>query len=279
MKQGGQTNGTDRIDELRNVMKLGKQFFGFFDDLLRFYYEITPLLGRMNQSIEESSSKLPRASTSLSRVTKETERATIEILDILEIVSQTIEEGKKKIQEYKIREQKRSSAIGECIGFAETISQTLTDGDRETLRNRISEITVHDGDDDLLSSVTGYFDKIADYTSNISISLQVQDITSQQLAAVNHLVESVHLRLKHLLDNYNEPGVSPLSENVGSGPTTFDADAEYIRSHDKQNLADTLSEEHRRFANAPNRAGMQKDSTAGQRITTQAEIDQLFGSR
>lgn len=275
MNKGGNADDANRIDELENVINLGKQIFGFFDGLMRFYYEITPLLGRINQSIEESSSKLPRASDSLSRVTKETERATIEILDILETMSQTIEEGKAQIQEYRIRKQKRNDTIRTCIRYLDTVAQTLPVEDAGKLRKKISEITPESEDEDILSSVPGYFDKIADYTSDISISLQVQDITSQQLAAVNHLVESVHGRLKHLLDNYSGAESSPISEMVGSDPSTFDAEAEYNRSGDKQNLADALSEQHRQ---SPASQNSNKEAGNTQILPTQAEIDKMFGS-
>lgn len=275
MKQGGNANDVNRIDDLKNVINLGKQFFGFFDGLMHFYYEITPLLGRINQSIEESSSKLPRASNSLSRVTKETERATIEILDILETMSQTIAEGKSQIEEYNIRKQKRNDTIRACIRYMDTMTQTLPAEDAEKLIKIISEITPEAEDKDILSSVPGYFDKIANYTSNIAISLQVQDITSQQLAAVNHLVESVHLRLKHLLDNYSAAESSPISEMVGSDPSTFDAEAEYNLSGDKQNLADALSAQHRQ---SPASQNSNKESGNGKILSNQAEIDKIFGS-
>jgi len=86
------------------------------------------------------------------------------------------------------------------------------------------------------------FNKIRDDVYKITLSLQVQDITSQQLAAVNHLIESVRLKLSSLIIHLDETDLTSI-ENVKLDipvGSTFDPDAVYTKSTERQEAADLL---------------------------------------
>ena len=123
--------------------------------------------------------------------------------------------------------------------------------------------------DELISSFTKYEEiettekiltEVEEASYKITLSLQVQDITSQQLAAVNHLIIAVHEKLDNLLNAIDksavEKGVSLSEKKLQSGQH-FDADAAYSKDKDLQKDVDTIVEEQQQKA-------------------SQAEIDKLF---
>ncbi len=100
--------------------------------------------------------------------------------------------------------------------------------------------------------------KIRDDAYNITLSLQVQDITTQQLAAVNHLIESVQGKLASIIvefegtTNFEKGQDFEFTEEVN-----FNPDAVYTKSTENQKLVDDLINE-------------------GSKNTSQDEIDKLF---
>ena len=99
--------------------------------------------------------------------------------------------------------------------------------------------------DDFLQVMKNFrevFDKINNDVYNITLSLQVQDITSQQLAAVNHLIESVRQRLSSLIIHLDETELNNI-EIVQMEPasnSSFNPEAKYTKSQEKQDLANVL---------------------------------------
>ena len=109
----------------------------------------------------------------------------------------------------------------------------------------------------------------------VVLNLQVQDITSQQLAAVNHLIITVQDKLLSIInkfDNYqlNEIEISSISNtshNIKEG--AFDPNAiDSISGEDRQNAIDEIIEKHK-----------SKESSIPQNESNiQNDIDRLFSS-
>jgi hypothetical protein len=79
-------------------------------------------------------------------------------------------------------------------------------------------------------------------TDQITMSLQVQDITAQQLAAVNHLIISVQHKLNGLLDAVDSNGLGE-SENIKMDKLPgvhFDANASYNPNENAQGNVDNV---------------------------------------
>jgi chemotaxis regulatin CheY-phosphate phosphatase CheZ len=73
------------------------------------------------------------------------------------------------------------------------------------------------------------------------MSLQVQDITAQHLAAVNHLIISVQHKLSKLLAVFNLADEDSFSkDNLELPGTHFDANASYDKSSNDQDLVDSV---------------------------------------
>ena len=102
-------------------------------------------------------------------------------------------------------------------------------------------------------------DKVLQNTNNITLSLQVQDITSQQLAAVNHLICSVKERLVPLINNLEETNANEFEGSGISAPVgaAFDPNASYSRTDGRQEAADAIINDQNQ-------------------LTSQDEIDRLF---
>jgi hypothetical protein len=79
-------------------------------------------------------------------------------------------------------------------------------------------------------------------TDQITMSLQVQDITAQQIAAVNHLIISVQQKLGNLLSTVDSTGLNVADnlEHKKLPDIHFDARATYNPSENQQNVVDSI---------------------------------------
>jgi chemotaxis regulatin CheY-phosphate phosphatase CheZ len=170
--------------------------------------KVITLLDRIKNAIEESSSKIPKAAVQLDTVTEATELATVEILDVLDLMGTKIhmvENGMKEFNQPGISERQLLMLTG--------IEQTL-----EELKESVSKIT---------------------------IALQVQDITAQKINAANHLIESVRKELltelnyfetaKQKTDNARRQAASEVEK-----PRAFDSNASYMKVPEHQSKIDEV---------------------------------------
>ena len=186
---------------------------GAVESVVIALHKVIRLLDRIKNAIEESSNKIPKAAVHLHTVTQATETATVEILDVLDTMVQKVGSVEKDLD-----------SLRESAQTPEAHS-TLTD-----VARRIAEVNAD--------------------TMAITIALQVQDITAQKIAAVNHLIESVRKELLQEL-SYLEgasgglAGLPPASpgENARRATEAFDNNASYTKSADVQHRIDRVIEE------------------------------------
>jgi len=114
--------------------------------------------------------------------------------------------------------------------------------------------------DEELKLVDASSNKIQESIMNITIALQVQDITSQQLASVNHLINSIQEKLAGLLLDLNGKEREPDKPENKLDTIAFNENARYVKDNESQKLADSLIAE-----------------TNG--LTSQQEIDKLFSNK
>ncbi len=184
---------------------------GISDSLLgRFVFAVSgmlPALETIKTTIEDSSKKIPKVSTQLNNVTQATESATVEILNVLDSISQNVD-------------------------AAEAGLKTLGN----LLPNPASPVS------DVLSSISRSLATTKEKSMSIAMALQVQDITSQQIAGVSHMIETVRLELIRILDQFGgDPSARPSAPT--RHPTHFDTEAEYSASTERQDQADLIIKE------------------------------------
>jgi chemotaxis regulatin CheY-phosphate phosphatase CheZ len=224
----------EKLNDVKSLFQYGQKKIPVLQSLVDFMQETVPLLENINHSIADSSSKIPRATDQINNVTNATELATTEILDLVDVISNNLTSIENSLAEIAESEKKKTSVI-------EKLKNLLADNPeaQELLR----EYTESDISAGVIEKISQFFPKIKDDTYNITLSLQVQDITSQQLAAVNHLIESVQDRLASLIHDIDDTELKEM-EIAGHFPApagaTFDPNALYDKSAERQDRVDEI---------------------------------------
>ncbi|MBU2492280.1 MAG: protein phosphatase CheZ [Bacteroidetes bacterium] len=240
-----------KIDDLKAVFKVGERILPILTSLIDFMGEIIPLLENINTSISDSTNQMPKVSNQINNVTSATELATTEILDLVDEISNELNDIEQAITKILELNQTRDDKFNEIIKHVEKNDKVIE------LLNEYKTISTYD---DTFNIVREVLAKISNDAFKITMSLQVQDITSQQLSAVNHLIESVNTRLTGLVKEIDS---SDLKKEFGSmkwedsESTHFDGNASYIdREHKQQEVDQIISDQ--------------------KQVASQEEIDKLF---
>lgn len=246
-----------KTEELRALFVLGQRVIPFLEELFSFVGEIQPLLEEINKSIQENVSRMPNLSQQLSKVTEATELATTEILDIIDGMFYKIE-----IIVTNLNALAKFRKLDDTLNEIEKIISS-SDISYESKVNDIAKIIISSKEnfdikeqsfDDLIQSTVDFVEKIRSDSTSIMLALQVQDITSQQIAAVNHLLNTVQDRLKHLISKFQSSDVENIVDE------TFKTDL-------------NVSHLHRNIAFDPDAVESINNSTA-----RQEEVDLIFNN-
>jgi chemotaxis regulatin CheY-phosphate phosphatase CheZ len=211
-----------KLGDLKSFFIYGQKLIPILQKILDFMQDTVPLLENVNRSIHESTSKMPKAALQINNVTNATEVATTEILDIVDGMAVDVQGMELKLA---------------------------------SLKKKV-------GEDEDVASLVGLVAKIQERMMNITISLQVQDITAQQLSSVNHLIQSIQEKLGGLLTELdNKDGIEAnVDEHQFPRDAAFNADARYEKNSSSQELVDSLVADNLTKA-------------------SQAEIDKLFAKQ
>lgn len=240
----------EKLNDLKSIFVYGQRVIPVIQSLIDFMRETVPLLENINKSIADSTNKIPKAKDHISDVTQATELATTEILDLVDVISEELQQTSEQLQVVIENDKDRTKKIDEIISLVSDSPEAIEK--LETLKKDVDSSKLIAG---LIEKIT----KVSNDAYNITISLQVQDITSQQLAAVNHLIESVQEKLSSLINTLDDNELKDIklgSTVEYSDGVSFDPNATYNKETTKQNMADTIIQERKN--------------------TTQEEIDKLF---
>lgn len=208
-----------KLGDLKEFFLYGQKLIPILQKILTFMEDTVPLLEKVNQSLHESTSKMPKATHQINSITSATEIATTEILDIVD-------------------------------------GMTL---DIQSMQAKLESLQSKTGEDEDVKSLLKMVENISNGMMNITISLQVQDITAQQLSSVNHLIGSIQEKLGGLIFEVEDKEINGAIHVEYEFPKdgTFNADARYEKNDDSQKLVDSLVGENLNKA-------------------SQSEIDKLF---
>lgn len=237
-----------KLNDLKKVFTYGEKLIPVIQSLGEFMKETVPLLENINRSIAESTSKIPKASNQIQNVTSATELATTEILDLVDVLNADLESIEKCVVDCLEKEKDKEDFLNSLIPKL-NVSDSKIFVDEFLIKNRSSLN---------LNAVKDRIKKMKDDTNSITLSLQVQDITSQQLATVNHLIESVQDRLASLIDDFDNTKLNENENNLNLPEgASFDPNARYSKSLVPQQEVDSIFNKEMQTA-------------------SQAEIDKLF---
>lgn len=231
---------------------------GVVDNLIQMLNQTIPVLSRIKESIEDTSNKIPRASQHLSTVTQVTESATMTILNVLDAMTDKLEKVRSETRSWNDIAVQQSGIVKNISGQLDEMAH-IPGGQQiaHNLKGLIADY-FRAGEHEYQKYIQQYLDNVKDDSMNIAMSLQVQDITAQQITAVSQLIESVRLRLLDVLNHFEaeRPPSGRLSLNTQeSAPHNDDEhllDAASSISHatERQNDADEIIAEWNRMNSA-----------------------------
>ncbi len=242
-----------KAEELRALFILGQRVVPFLEELFSFVGEIQPLLEEINTSIKDNLSKMPNLSKQLSKVTEATELATNEILDIVDGVFYKLDILNSNLNEIENHKDSLKKFYTELAKLIEQNNSNPLSSEEIIKRVQTLQIQIHNilSLDSYINSLREMIENIRNDSTSIMLALQVQDITSQQIAAVNYLLNTVQSKLNSLLNKF-QPG------EIGKMANTFSETT-------------NVTELHRVIAFDPDAV----DSLSGN-SARQDEIDKLF---
>ncbi len=228
----------DKLTDLKALFRFGEKIVPIIQNLVEFMKEIVPLLEGINLSIADSTNKMPLATNQISDVTSATEMATTQILDLIDNISNALGLIETGLIDEKAK-QLRIQLLVEGL-------ETALAGNPKAME-QFQELMTLTSDHQMLENTIPLIESIKEDSYKITLALQVQDITAQQLAAVNHLIGSVHNRLSSLVANiesselHDEFGESGIEVPQGS---VFDPNASYTKGGGRQEEIDALIREN-----------------------------------
>lgn len=211
----------EKLDDLKSIFLYSEKLIPVIQKLIDFMRNTIPLLENINQSITETTNKIPTATNQIDSVTSATEMATTEILDTVDKILSEIASARANVD----------NLINSQNGFL-----------NEEIKEKLSLVLVS-------------LDNINQHANNVTLSLQVQDITSQQLAAVNYLIQSVQARLSSLFQDLEDTNIGQM--NKLTDKNIFNENARYQDTSQQQKEIDQIV-------------------TANNSPASQDEIDKLF---
>jgi hypothetical protein len=128
--------------------------------------------------------------------------------------------------------------VGECLnGLSATSGSTPA---FEALRTAWEESQRESPEGDPFASIETSLGESKMDSMNIAMALQVQDITSQQIAGVVHTIETVRQKLLDVLDTVNGTATALPGGGEPTEPSHFDREAQFTRSTERQETADQI---------------------------------------
>ncbi len=252
----------DVLDRLLDQVEVIKDN-PYYDKIKSFLVEIKSLLVQVNDSISDNVEKMPGAAKKIYKVTEATEAATNEILDAVDNVLLRVDSILNNYNKLtKIIQDDRVAVldtVNTAIQFIEAsvdkeeIIEFLKDF-RDKYENRNEKSLELNS---VIEDSRQILNNISNDSTQIMMSSQVQDITSQQLAAVNNTLETIQGKLKKILfaiDVIEKEGLMPAIEQNESEKSlstmhreiVFDPNAinSIINKETKQDEIDALMQKH-----------------------------------
>lgn len=252
----------NKADELRSLFVLGQRVIPFLEEIFVFVRDIQPMFDEINHSINDNLKKMPGASEKLSKVTEANELATTEIMDILDKVfekTSNLESNNHKIKANYEKIAKKPIRLLEIIHKGIEQGSDLNDILPQLAQaiNKLKGFSTQE-----IEHLEKENDEIIESMNNdasaIMMSLQVQDITSQQLAAVDHMLNAVQQKLADILMKFKKTDITKLAEEA----------------KEQQEIDTNVTHFHRDIAFDPNAI-----SSIENQKDRQEEIDDLISKR
>jgi len=268
-----------KANELSALLVLGQKAIPFLEEIFIFINDIEPVLEEINQSISDNLKKMPSATNQISKVTEATKLATTEILDIMDNLSNLTREIKEILNNksiVNIQSKYRNELLASIRNLENIDKQNTILAEIENTFYMMDAETAREIQN-TNNKIENILQKIEDDSLKVVLNLQVQDISSQQLAAVNHLIVTVQEKLFNIIKQFDDYQISDLelsnisnsAKNIKEG--TFDPDAieSYSETTEKQSAIDEIIKSHK----------SKESDYLQEKNSVQEDIDRLFSNQ
>jgi len=190
-----------KISDLLNKVEDKLKLTNLFEDIINFIKDVKPALDNIHNEINANIEKIPAATKKISKVTEATELATTEMLNILDSVFVKVDTITKELETMTNNFNNASKLFVEVL---ESIKDGITnDADLKDVLPKINDvihIITNYQDDNNQQRIIAELQSINNDATAIMMTLQIQDITSQQLAAVKYLIDNMQMRLQSIIE-------------------------------------------------------------------------------
>jgi chemotaxis regulatin CheY-phosphate phosphatase CheZ len=224
------------IGETEDRLKRDEKMLRSLHQILQ---ELMPLVDRIRVDLKDSTSRMPDVSKQLSSVTTATETATVEILNVLEDLTATIARADASLAVLKKIDEARTTVISSIASLPEPSQDS-------ELRAIWSQCVTIETGTRHMALIEEALTQTREQSLNIAMALQVQDITSQQIAGATHLIEQVEAQLQTALHHFETPGTQVAereSVTTVKPQLTFDSGATYTKGDNRQAEADEITKQ------------------------------------
>ncbi len=229
-----------RAEENLRTLDTMPQSQQFFRDILEFVRDVVPVIAELQVSIEQTSEKLPTASRQLDNVTAANEMASTEILDIVERMIGRIDVTQSWVRSLSQNISGAVPAMNDVI--ARIRAKHAGDPDSGRLATLWEQVERTLAAKETFATHLASLETIKADCTSIMIALQVQDITAQQIAAVNRMMQSVDHGLTSLLLHIRGEECGGKGEGYAHHHVdiVFDPTATYDTTTGRQEAADAI---------------------------------------
>ncbi len=249
----------------------------FIDQLFVCINDISPLVNRLNVSISEAIHPASTVSENISKVSEANELATIDIMNMLDDTSEKCSTALASLNDLK------NSTLDYDVAFLKATMLLIENNDNQTaielLKGKINSLD--EGEKSMkVAELEAAFNTIIMNAQGIMMALQVQDITTQQLAAIDNTVSTIQTKINSILKmsaNVDTTqgaaaatDLTKLNENIAQLHREVVFDPKAINNMGTENNQDDVDELLAQFAEANSNA--EKDSSP----ISQDDIDALF---
>ncbi len=207
-------------------------------DVLQLLREIVPLLESVRRSIQESTKHIPNASEQLSKVSKATESATVEILDVIDDLSAQFSKAQEHIQKFQ---QELTTLHTNLFNNIAVVKARVSDSETLSAIETIEHLVQSYNPDPFFTKLLSLLDSSKQQYTSIAMALQVQDITNQQLVGISQIIDTVYQYLSTALIKFDHGVDDPNVVNLGEPKDIIvDINAQYTKSPERQMTADEI---------------------------------------
>ncbi len=203
-------------------------------NLITLLGKASTLMGKAQTVVDHGKEALPQVQEKLHNISNANEEAALSIMNETETIGEFANSIQRHVQSSKV-------AITDIHKLLEDARSTERTNSDEHIRNYVEvmhnalcayELSIVQS----LSAIAETIEHVRRSASSIAMILQVQDITSQQLAGAGQMVNNVQTNLKHMFSTNKAENVHPETQRDGS----FNPDAKFDSSVSRQSAVDDL---------------------------------------